>query len=650
MTKTEITAVETKMVTKVIQGVKKIKSSAVTRNLRKRLLKAEGGYSFYNINLSEPEIPLTVVRGAENVLYRFGVYNVEPVILTTDGRSIRKITKRFTKDVVSISFNSDDYINSVIHFGIYVDYTELPHKVYVGKSETTVILLGSKGIEDIITIDEMTKDATNVVHYFGAEASPSMLRSSQAYSASTELDNDERLDKITYGGWSKIKGAKVEGKKAVKYTARTSQGQSPSCAFGTVRTLGYVIDNFKAMSFDGVAFMLDEFIAEKVTEKIGVPFAPIAVRGFELQLRPWTVKAAGPVISKGMMTELMLQREVVRFIRGEITDEQQKQIDLGKDGIYAGKCIIIGEDKTSAPDVLVDTNSVKMVFDYNRSSDLNVLDIGQASGANLSKQMLEKAFNVDAKATQDAIFNIYETNFNKEIGDLFVEQKTKIPSIKEIDNLYLNNIIASIAPNYAIAKNFSLYKTLLGTETKRMDKNINKLKLAVEGNNGRLFPDMSKMFGFRLIKDDELFFKKAYSYFKATDNTDMKVSVFKYPTMGSKEYFAAKLVSMTTLRKRIKAAYGQGKINKNQMELLIDFYATLDEAVIVVPAIEILKQMLAGMDFDYDGASVIYDVKLNEILHREGLGFHAIDIVNDNIDYINSAKEVAFTTIEASSL
>jgi len=635
---------------KMMQGVKEINSSAVIRNLRKRILKTDGGYSFYNVNLSEPEMPLTVVRGAENVLYRAKVYRVESDFVSTDGRSIKKITNRFTKDVISISYNSDNYINSVIKFGLYIDYTELPHKVYIGKSDTTAILLGSKNIEDIITVKEMTKDTADIVHYFGAEASPSMLRSSQAYSTNVELDNDDRLNKITYGGWAKIKDTKVANKKAVKYTSRISQGQSPSCAFGNVKTFGYIIDTFKKMSFDGVAFMLDEFIAEKVTEKIKVPFSPLAVRGFEFQLRPWTVKAAGPVISRGMMTELISQREVVRLIRGEITDEQQKQIDLGKDGIYAGKCIIIGEDDISIPDVLVDMNSVKMVFDYNCSSNLNVLDIGQASTANLSKQMLEKAFNIDVKATQDAISSIYEINFDKEIENLFIKQKIKVPSIKEIESLYLNNIIASIAPNYAISKNFSLYKALLETETKRMSNNINKLKLSVEGNNGRLFPDMAKMFGFRLIEDDELFFKKAYNHFMMTNNTNMLVAVFKYPTMGIREYFAAKLVTMTTLRKRIKAAFGQGKINKNQMELLINFYATLDEAVIVVPAIEILKQMLAGMDFDYDGASVVYDTKLNGILHKEGLGFHAIDIVDDNIDYNNSEKEVAFTTIESRSL
>jgi hypothetical protein len=91
----------------------------------------------------------------------------------------------------------------------------------------------------------------------------------------------------------------------------------------------------------------------------------------------------------------------------------------------------------------------------------------------------------------------------------------------------------------------------------------------------------------------------------------MIMTLYKYPSVHEGENYPCKVVTLKEIKKRVAVLNCDYDIK----EALIDDYANAAEGVIIVPAIKLLKQQLAGMDYDFDGATAVLEPEYNAITH-----------------------------------
>ena len=373
---------------------------------------------------------------------------------------------------------------------------------------------------------------------------------------------------------------------------------------------------------DGTGFVLDTAVARMLSERLGVKVMPSAVRGLFIQARPLLFKGAFLVVSAQMMRKLYMNHN----------DENMTRY---------------GYIKNQCPELLVDDNIVKAQSDFEDFADcleFEVLDVARSSSASLSKQMIEKALMKDVKRTTEWLTKYGSTAINVSYYNRFVVKEAQIPTLGEIANPFPTDLIEKIAPTYA-KTNGAMYKSMLENQIKSSMKALEKMKFAIDGKNTRLISDHTGLMlkAMSIVKYGEIFSHSAINHFasqrrlaseyevkaqeylaqgmtkeaevllaevKKMQRTDNYVVTFKYPTMGIKEYYYAKVLTLEEVKERIAAL----DIELEEKAILFDYFKTLSDGVTMLPARVHIMRQLAGLDYDFDGWTEIYDYDFVDIL------------------------------------
>lgn len=597
-------------------------------NVRRMALAKSDNRTVYAVNVTKAGNFLSTTKMAENLGCRLGAFPVEKSIAVLSGSNVVRIDAAitnygFTKSFIVLTFETMDKVHQYLGKGIYIHFQGARTRCFYHDADV---------IRDLATDEEVDSSKVfkapgvlrhGVRHYQAPGYTPSQQRKDQVLLFDTTKGWDtvaSMVNEATYGAYKVFRGNKMYFKNLVKAVARMFQWQAPSKDFGTIGTYAIVNKEWTDVEgnklWDGMSFIDSEFYASCMSELVGVKVAPESVEGEIVQNRPFTAKQLSVVVNANYVRALMATTEVVRF--STVDDAAAAAIVAGGKGKgdLADKMIIVGD--AEIPEVIMDRNALKTDFDFNIKGHLNVLDIAKVSQANTSMQMLEKLIVKDRNAAVLFIKKMFDEQIIKEITDTVLDRDVRVPAIRDLesDRMWLTQIAQSIAPNYAVTKDKAMFRNIVENMVKRHMNMINKLKLAVEGSNLRLISDPAQMLGAtNLLKFGEVFSKDAEKFFKGQGvaESEWKVTVFKYPTMGMKEFYAARVVGTAELKKRIKALAVSADVKK----VLLGFYMTVAPAALVMPAVELLKSLLAGMDFDYDGASVVYNAEFNAITHKD---------------------------------
>lgn len=599
-------------------------------NIRKLALAKADNRTVYAINIGKEGNTVTTTKMAENVGCRLGMFPVEKDIAVISENNVLRIESKgtrygFTKAFIVLTFEELGQLHQIMANGIYIHYRGARTKVYYNDAGTMRDLVTNEAADkDVVMKDG--KFRRGVRWYIAPDYSPSQQRKTQTLM----IDSTEGYEKVarmismaTNGGYDEYAGKVMPYAKMVKAVARMGQWLAPSKDLGEVSD--FILCNYEWVDangdilWDGMSKTRAGFYAEGLSRATGVRVKPAAVVGEMLQIRPWTIKASTLVEDddafKLFIKRSMAAGRLVRFKRSELTADVQKKIAEGADGKgeLAGKDIWIGDNEL--PDMIFDRNALKTNFDFQSPGRFNVLDIAKPSPANTSMQMLEKLMYKHRNDTLLLVKDLADEQIIKELVKDVIDRQVKVPEFKDIASLWLNNVAGSIAPEYATKKDKAMFRSILKNLVKRFVNNINKLKFLIDGANLRLISDTAQLHGAtNILKFGEVFSKDAEHFFKKSGlpESEWKVTVFKYPTMGMRECYTANVVSSAEIKKRIKAL----NVDQEIKSVLIKQYMTLSAAVLVLPAIEELKALLAGADFDYDGATVIYNARFNEIIRR----------------------------------
>lgn len=145
---------------------------------------------------------------------------------------------------------------------------------------------------------------------------------------------------------------------------------------------------------------------------------------------------------------------------------------------------------------------------------------------------------------------------------------------------------------------------------KNITKKLKDLKAKGDKNSQylRALGDPGKMFGIKLLRDDEIFTmnKKTLRY---------KIAILmRFPCSSNGENLRAKVINFNTIKKRIEIYVKLKKFKEFQAKMLLDIFMNAPKSIFIYSGSTKVKGLLGGMDNDTDGCMVMVgeDLKIFE--------------------------------------
>ena len=585
-----------------------IKSKTVIEGLSKKILRHEGGHVI-SVSVGKKFAALETMMIPGSGLTQL-LKPIKDAVVKAGGNT-SKVVKKFFPDIMYVQFvgngkKSGVQRSNIIFQGVWVKHDGRHTRVLVKHTDGYYWdLLKHCAIKaENVDIDEY-------IQMIVIGATPSMLRKKQILMGNAELPWVQYINKLSYGALKMKEGMEGTMDKLNKLFSRMFHMWAPHKYFGTAEAFAFYngewVDEKGNPAWDGLMFIAaraaakwvaDILKVEKVDEK--------AVLGMGMQCRPDTNKAFGSVVNDDFIRVLMKNgKPVYRFEKHELTKEVQKQI--WNDPKYKDAWIIVGKGR---PDYVSDRNALKAEFDLKQGGRMVILAFAKYSVANTSIQMLSK---VAAQTSRETFLKLVQHLFVKHVDKKLESLKNKKPgvvSVKEAKSGYILGIIDKIAPNYVVEKDQQLFKQVVATLAQALMKASNRLKFEVDGGSLSLMSDIAYLLtGERVIYYGEFFAPYANRYYKDKDGKRLG-TIIKYPSVGIGEFYQGIAVPFSTIKKRVN------KLNcsKEVKAIIINWFACLSDGVLVVPCVELLKQQLAGLDFDFDGCTLVLDPMINEVM------------------------------------
>lgn len=573
----------------------------------------------------------------------------------------KKVTKNdfapFSKDMISIKFKSSEDLEIAKTEGFYVIHAGADTKAYLPKGSTDDITPDTPFIvqyEDICTGDIFSKEEiVELTEHFDGDLrmykcfvfSPSDVRNMSylAMDVTVEDRREEMLDKVSNGAWTKAKehlDGLTSGKRTKKngeaYTEkeielwilktmpRFGQFKAGSINLGKIKCWAEYKGIFSTSSgetVDGSAYQDAVMFAEYLSDLLGITVSPEAVIGLFIQGRPDTHKAGIEIVDKEVMHEM-----IKKLIETE-----------------GEECIVIHGGTLEEVTYFADQNIIKANSNYVETGiDFELLEIATCSPANTSIQALMKPLFNDQKGTEKYIEQIMTENTVKKVTDTFLNKVPSIPTPGDAMKAYVVDMVSCMDPTM-ILRDPSLKKNATTSFVNSALNAANKLKYAVDGNNVRLTSDISEMIvgkkgrEYSVIPYGKVYMPAATRYFMKKARTevmseidttsitkeelraaiiakynslDKRVCMIKYPSMGINEYYLAEVMDY----KDVVATVNAMNVDENTKRLIKKHYKTIGETLAILPALDIVMFQCAGLDYDYDGATFIYDERFIKLL------------------------------------
>ena len=546
----------------------------------------------------------------------------------------------FSKSIISIRFTSDKDLEIARDKGIYVMFAgRKTHSFSYHEITNKWESINSKVEYTIEELKEHAKSLDADLRLYKCSIfGPSDVRkhSFAGYDVTVVDNRDEILDNASNGAWTKAKkliedyratGASPEQvqKMILKTAPRFGQLKAGSTNLGKIESWLYYKEKFQTYSghtIDGTAYLKASYVARLFSNVLGVNVTPNAVAGMFLQARPDMQKGAYLVVNDASFSLLV----------SIFTEKGAERIGSRKNEIE--------------PVLLVDKNLVKLESNYDVNDIcLELLEIADSSAANYSGQAHEKVLCSDFQRAQELVSVLSEDHICN-LFERILEPRTSLPTPGTIAKGYVADIVSSIAC-HKIAETPALMRTELKNASQSAMNATNKIKFSIEGANARLIADYSELIVGEgrenaIIKYGEVWMPHAATFFtkkyrkeaiaickeKGMSMEDSKkfiieyidnkmkstnVCMIKYPSMGIKEYYLARPLTLKEIYARIKLLNTTDVIKR----ALAEMYKEQTDGVSMLPSLSLNMFQCAGLDYDYDGGVFFYNEEYCDILSHD---------------------------------
>ena len=181
---------------------------------------------------------------------------------------------------------------------------------------------------------------------------------------------------------------------------------------------------------------------------------------------------------------------------------------------------------------------------------------------------------------------------------------------------------------------------------KNITKKLKNLKAKGDKNSQylRALGDPGKMFGIKLLRDDEIFTtnKKTLHY---------KIAILmRFPCSSNGENLRAKVINFNTIKKRIEIYVKLKKLKEFQAKMLLDIFMNAPKSIFIYSGSTKVKGLLGGMDNDTDGCMVMVGEDLKIFEGRISRSVDIPDELGKNISIIFADISELMTGVYLASL
>lgn len=485
---------------------------------------------------------------------------------------------------------------------------------------------------------------------------------------------EEVLNRVTYGEWAKVEGLKLNGKETAEAVTRLG---SKSCRMGSMD-----------LPVENVTILLEK---DACADGTGLLSSELGIKeGYLVQCRPYTAKGAALVVSPAVIEAVENNHKVVTWDKNNLTSDQEEILDIvlnkhmmrvsGKtlkdirEAINADAICLVG-NPDKGTQVLADLNFFKDMWDYERVSGLNVLDVACFTGdrfdeAYTSGQMMKLLLRaVKDSGNKELVDDM--NKFLKKTIEAEMVRKVKETSVKQFDATEL------ISPNYFVgaAMQFNsaswkadpgLFRAAIEEKVKSLGETMHRDRFRINGHSAMVTVDLSHFVTngrhtvLNSVVEDgevkyfEVFDPVANRYFEQYPNASRFGAVVKYPSMGTKEGSLVYYVSDVEMNERIDASGMTSSAKKLMKEAIANFK---EGAVMVPNSLGVLAIILAGFDEDGDHLEMLFasedGLDIPSLLKRAGFVGAAVKIIppkgNDTVEVpfsCDSWAKYAYNVIE----
>ena len=358
---------------------------------------------------------------------------------------------------------------------------------------------------------------------------------------------------------------------------------------------------------------------------------------FDATINPITGKSnncmdGGAIASHSMGRKMGISKRALKnlVLQARIHGVYKMQIIFVPDSLYKEICDYLrvrgtinvrGLNKNvQYPDLLVDDNIIKAEIDIDvKDIVLTVKAVGHRSKAKfINKQVIQKVLFEAANMGQTSFDNAMEYFKDKGFdtltdGALAILDPSYAPVLGDSDFNISNSLLSGPA-----SMDRKLRNAYIG-----MAKTINKLHIAEdESYNAVVAGDLSCIFGVQILSEKEVLFGELSKEMSRLEDKDPVALaefiakyavglVFKYPSMGLKEFITINIVSTNYVCGKVDA---NTVLTKGMKEGLKEYYSNIADATVMFAAFEATFKSLAGMDIDFDKCQIIFNKFFNSIL------------------------------------
>ncbi len=449
---------------------------------------------------------------------------------------------------------------------------------------------GQKVLVPIFGSDKAIQERENMVgfcRFGGPEGGQISTNSNIKKGVLTMLNNNnperihKAMDQIDFGCLSAFIGKTVSFEKAVKLASRLGNWMA-------VANDGPSVDNF--------AIYFGEFANGNLD---GMSFTTLVKAGQTVQNRAYLCKTLSLGVSDKTMDTIMnsLDSDPIVIDRADITDDLNKEIRTaidckGEGTRFAGRVLVIkGND--NGVDYLADMNALKASFNLTRVSNLNIVKVfaNKEIGASLSSQILTKMLFQNPENAKKLYLDCHE----KALKDSFNFRAMEATEENIHDDIIFPNAILGIDAN-AKTKYGWIFRRAVDQVLQGDRRALNEFHTPIDGSYKALIGDIGALFGVKLLNADEVFSNGLITMKQYTS--------IKFPSFDQREYANVRNIG-DVIYDRIADAVNDGKLTKEQGAMLHDLCQDLGKAIVMYPAMPIIKNRQAGLDFDGDCAVFI---------------------------------------------
>ena len=574
------------------------------------------------------------IRLPENLSVRLNVFKMEENCKLRDGKNIVTVTKDdpnpATKQIMSVKCGQDEKQGELIYkYGLFSKDDKFGGYTFWKQQGAWLINLetGEKVRKSDVVADPNNASSGLVKgwrNYRPFGASPSNERQNTIYlidcSNSMNIEAAHNaLSELTYGAYDvRLINEEVGFDKLAKASTRWFQWMAPSSCLGHLENYAIYFGKFNEDRADGLALVASEALARMIKKKHGLKIDPVALQGLFMQTRVTQSKVGSMPIKERMMERIVehLDPNPIRFTWDEVEQLGISLKERAEAGEFNGRVVVFGNGPVEA---LYDMNGMKSIYDFSKAirPEFSLLRILRSNGSNFSKNIFEKMLAKNKEKAMDVAEAIVSKNIMDRMERQFLNPQPQVVSPDEFtkESWYMDQIIGSVFPSY-LSNDKNLAMNVLGNITDSVNKVLGKFKAPMEGRNAGIIVGIESFFGLdSFIGDNEVICPAANKMFKkeGMDEEDWRIFTIKYPSMDLDEYSTPLSKTLKAIKPRIKAS----GVDKELQDLFVDFYATLHDSVMVVPACELYKKLHAGSDFDTDQVSWSMLKEIVETMHVE---------------------------------